>query len=99
MRALAPVDISVAARALLCFPGAARELAIARMVKEAEAADRYRKRLGRGHPLWGNGTLEAAARNRPLATPKSLSDCDYLSCLALVLDALLTHRHINHRRA
>ena len=63
MRALAHVDISVAARALLCLPEAARENAIIRMVREAEAADHYRKRLDRAHPLWGNGTLEAAARS------------------------------------
>ena len=98
MRALAHVDISVAARALLCLPEAARENAIIRMVDEAEAADRYRKRLDRAHPLWGNGTLEAAARNRPLAAPKSLSDSDYLSCLAIVLDALLARRRVRHRQ-
>ena len=98
MRALAPADISVAARALLCLPEAAREPAITRMVSEADAADRYQKRLGHGHPLWGNGTLEAAARNRPLAAPRSLSDGDYLSCMALVLDALLAHRCARHRQ-
>lgn len=97
MRALAPADISVAARALLCLPETARETMIACMVSEAEAADRYRKQVGRSHPLWGNGTLESAARNRPLAAPRSLSDSDYLSCLALVLDALLARRRAGNR--
>ncbi len=97
MRALAPADISVAARALFCLPEAAREYAITRIVNEAEVADRYRKRLDRGHPLYGNGSLEGAARCRPLADPKSLSDREYLSCLAIVLDALLERRRAMHR--
>jgi hypothetical protein len=99
MRALAPADISTAARVLLCLPEEARGAAITRMIDEADAADRYRKRLGQGHPFWGNGTLEAAARHRPLAAPRSLSDAGYLACLALVVDALLAHRLEIHRQA
>lgn len=96
MRALAPADISAAARALLRLPESARVEAMARMVREAEAADRYRKRLGSAHPLWGNGTLEAVARARPMAPPQSLGEPDYLSCLGVVLDALLARRTAHH---
>lgn len=92
MRALAPADISAAARVLLRLPEAVRAEAMARMVGEAEAADRYRKRLGRAHPLWGNGTLEAVARARPMAVPRALSDGEYLSCLGVVFDALIARR-------
>jgi hypothetical protein len=62
------------------------------LIGEAEAADRYRKRLGRTHPLWGNGSLEGAGRSRPLAPPRSLSDTDFLACMALALAALVAHR-------
>ncbi|MCU0910028.1 MAG: hypothetical protein MUE98_01370 [Rhodobacteraceae bacterium] len=92
MRHIAPSDLSTAARALLALPAPARAAEAARLVSETEAADRYRKRVGRSHPLWGNGTLEGAARGRVLAEPRSLSDTDYLSCLAVVLDAILVHR-------
>ena len=92
MRHVAPPDLSTAARALLALPAPARAAEAARLVAETEAADRYRKRVGRSHPLWGNGTLEGAARGRPLAEPRSMSDTDYLSCLAVVLDAILKHR-------
>jgi hypothetical protein len=92
MRHIAPSDLSAAARALLALPEPARTAAAARLVAETEAADRYRKRFGRSHPLWGNGTLEGAARGRPLAEPRSLSDTEYLSCLAAVIDAILVHR-------
>lgn len=92
MRHIAPSDLSTAARALLALPASTRAAEAARLVVETEAADRFRKRFGRSHPLWGNGTLEGAARGRTLVEPRSLSDTDYLSCLALVLDAILTHR-------
>ncbi|OOY12605.1 hypothetical protein BMG00_01780 [Thioclava marina] len=35
-----------------------------RLFDEAHAADLYRKRLGRLHPIWGDGTLMAAALGR-----------------------------------
>lgn len=89
MRPLAPSDLTAAARALLALPEAARAAAAARMVAEAEAADRYRRRTGRWHPLWGDGTLESAARARPLAPPAVWGDRRHLACLALVLGALL----------
>jgi hypothetical protein len=92
MRHLAPSDLTAAARALLPLAPPERPRAMARMIAEAEAADRYRKRAGRAHALWGNGTLEAAARGREIAPQPSLSDTDYLSCLAEVLDALVAHR-------
>ncbi len=89
MRPLAPADLTVAARALIALPEAARAQTARRLVAEAEAADRYRRRTGRWHPLWGDGTLEAAARSRPLAPPPAWGERAHLSCLALVLEALL----------
>lgn len=92
MRNVAHPDLSTAARALLALPEARRPAEAARMLVEAEAADRYRKRTGRSHPVWGNGTLEGAGRSRVLAAPRPLSDPEYLAALALVLDAILRHR-------
>jgi hypothetical protein len=89
MRPLAPSDLSVAARALMALPEPARAGAAARIVAEARAADRFRRRTGRWHPLWGDGTLEAAARARPLAPQPVWGDRAHLSCMALVLAALL----------
>ncbi|MCX7645466.1 MAG: hypothetical protein N2Z62_09265 [Rhodobacteraceae bacterium] len=97
MRALAHPDLATAARALLALPEARRAAEAARMLVEAEAADRYRKRVGRSHPVWGNGTLEGAARSRTLVEPRPLSDREYLSTLALVLDAILRHRRSHSR--
>lgn len=92
MRPLAPSDLSVAARMLLTLPKPARATAMKRLIGEAEAADRYCKRLRKSHPFWGNGSLEGAARLRPMAPQQSYSNTDYLSCLSLVLEALVLHR-------
>ena len=92
MRPLLHGDVSDAARALLAAPPAARERLCRRMIVEAEAADAYRRRTGRVHPLWGNGSLMAAARRRALADEPGFDDADYCSCFEMVLRALILHR-------
>jgi hypothetical protein len=98
MRALAPADLTAAARALLALPEAQREAAAGRLLCEAEAADRHRKRLGRVHPRWGGGTLEGAARGWPLAPPRPLADTEFLACLWLIIGAILARRRAAHCR-
>lgn len=81
-------DVSTAARALLMAPSAEREGLCQIMVREAELADRFARRLGKPHPKWGSGTLcEAAMRRRPAAEP-GFDDPDYCSCFMLVLQQL-----------
>lgn len=89
MRPVLHGDLTNAARHLLALPASARPAACARLIAQADAADRYRKRFGRAHPHWGNGTLMAAARRLPLPTEPPLHDTDYANCLILVLTALI----------
>jgi len=89
MRPVMHGDLTSLARHLLVLPSAARKLTCARLITQADAADRYRKRFGRAHPHWGNGTLMAAARQFPLPTEPPLNDPDYALCLILVLSALV----------
>lgn len=88
MRPVLPGDISAAARALLPVPSGARARLANLLVKEALAADRYRKRFRKAHAQWGNGTLMSAAMMRPLAREPRLDDRDYLECQFLVFEAL-----------
>lgn len=55
-------------------------------------ADRFRKRLGRGHPVWGNGSLMAVATARPMLCEPFLDDPDYCHCLVVVFKTLITWR-------
>lgn len=69
MRGVGAGDLDACVRVLLArpeseWPGVAR-----RLIVEAHAADKCRKRTGRGHWLWGNGSLSSVAqgwRNRTL---------------------------------
>lgn len=88
MRPVTLTDLTAAARVLRALPEGQREAAMAALIARADLADRMRREAGRNHPLWGNGTLAAAA----LAPGTRLADPagpEYLACLALALEAVL----------
>lgn len=92
MRTVLIGDAVAAARALLPLPQAARPAMMARLLYEAHLADCCRKRLGRGHPRFGNGTLMDAASRHPQPPEPFLDDAEYLSALLTVLAALLARK-------
>lgn len=92
MRPVMHGDVVVAARVLYALPEAARPDAMARMLDEAGAGDRYRKRFGRAHLLFGNGSLMSAAARFAKAAEPGLGDAAYLNCLYHVINALLERR-------
>ena len=92
MRPILHGDVSMAARALMQLPDPVRPLRIARLLREAEAADLHRKSTGRAHPVWGNGSLVAAAARFPRAQEPDFDDPEYCRCWMTVFDALLAHR-------
>ncbi|MGR3494261.1 DUF7742 family protein, partial [Citreimonas sp.] len=74
---------------LLAAPFGNRRTLARQLLREATCADAHRRRTGRAHPFWGNGTLMSAAlAHRPPPEP-ALDDRDYLACLRLVIDVLL----------
>ncbi|MDA7963426.1 hypothetical protein [Ruegeria sp.] len=89
MRPVLHGDISAAARALLAAPRADRDRLCARMIAEAELADHHTRQTGRVHPLYGNGSLMAAARGRPLADEPNFDDTRYCQCFETVLRHLI----------
>ena len=92
MRPVMLSDVTAAARVLLGVAAAQREECCVAMLREAEHADRYTRRLGRLHPVWGNGTLLAAARTRRLQPEPSFDNLAYCACVEMVL------RTLRHRR-
>ncbi len=85
-------DVVAAASALLRVAAPARPAFLDRLIHEADAADRFRRETGRGHPVWGNGSLMAAARRHPARREPALDNNDYCACLALVLETLVEWR-------
>ena len=96
MRPVLHSDVTTAARALLAVPGSAREGLCARLLREADWADRFTRRLGKPHPFWGNGTLLAAARGHTLMPERSFDDRDYCSAFEMVLAQLLARKDRGH---
>ncbi|MBN2906145.1 MAG: hypothetical protein JXJ18_05515 [Rhodobacteraceae bacterium] len=92
MRPVLHGDAVAAARALCLMPEAARPTAMARMLIRTEAADAYRKRFGRAHPRWGNGSLMSLVQRDPLPPEPALDVPGYCRCLALVFAALADWR-------
>ena len=88
MRAVVHCDLVAAARYLLPLPELARRSACRRLISSTHAADRYRRRTGRAHQLWGDGSLNSAARKHPLAQEPGLWCSDYCACLEMVLHEL-----------
>lgn len=92
MRAVLLSDVTTAARALLCVPKTERAALCARLLGEAEAADRYARKLRKPHPKWGNGTLRGAVGDMPLEKERVCDDPEYAMCLCMVLRGLTARR-------
>ncbi|WP_420586790.1 hypothetical protein [Ruegeria sp.] len=97
MRPVLHGDVSAAARVLLTAPPANRDRLCARMIHEAELADKHVVKTGTLHPLFGNGSLMATARNRLLADEPGFDDLNYCQCFELVLRHLIRFQ-INQMR-
>lgn len=93
MRAVTHGDVVAAARAIRRMPRAARLGAVMGMLEKAHVADRFRKRFGRAHPLWGNGSLMAVALQSHCEQAEPFpSDSCQLDAMATVIEAILAWR-------
>lgn len=88
MRPVLIGDVLAAARVLRDLPEEARGVELARLLAEADLADRIRKRTGRAHPRYGNGSLMAAALARQPGPEAFLSDPEMLDAVGRVVAAL-----------
>ncbi len=90
MRAITSGDIGMLARHLARFRPEERQAVALRLLDRAHAADRFRRRMGRAHRLWGDGSLAAAlppaeiARARPV-----IMDRQHLEAMHDALRAIL----------
>jgi hypothetical protein len=90
MRPVMIGDLLAAARALMPVPPPDRKLVWDQMISQTIAADKFRKRLGRNHPTWGDGSLMARAL-LDRAARHAISDTrtpDFRACLQTVICCL-----------
>lgn len=92
MRPVLHGDVAAAARALLSVPEMDQRASMLEMLEHASVADAYYKRFGRGHPVWGNGSLMAAALCYDRAAEPFLDDPSYCRCWVVVFEALILWR-------
>lgn len=92
MRPILHGDLVAVARVLLALPFEYRKTCAEVIFDQAHAADKYAKRTGRPHPIWGNGSLLAAVSRHPSSPEPFLSDKHYLSALILVLEQALARK-------
>lgn len=88
MRPILVNDLHTAARTLMAVPRAERLTAMNAIMVQAQAADLYRKRLGRSHRVWGNGTLASACQSHACVRMPSRCDAEFLDCLGVVVQTL-----------
>jgi hypothetical protein len=88
MRAVQLADIDIAARALLAVDAKARAGVINELLRRADIADRYRKKLRRPHAQFGTGTLMSAALRFALAPRPARISGEVLRAYAIVINAI-----------
>ena len=88
MRPLSPGDLDCAVAVVMAQPPHVRAEVAARLLAQADLADRYRKRLGRAHPLYGTGSLMSAALGWPEGPRVRVYDASYCAALIVVLMAV-----------
>jgi len=93
MRTITHGDVTAAARAIRDLPADAGKSSVRTFLERADAADRFRKRFGRAHPMWGNGSLMACVLfcGGPSDEPVP-SDASYLDAMATVIEEIIRWR-------
>jgi len=88
MRRVLHGDLVHLGRVLLTCPPQERAITCRRAIAQAQAADTYRRRFGRRHPEYGDGSLAAWAMRFPRPPEPPLDDPEYAACLRIVLTCL-----------
>ena len=96
MRAVYLSDLNLAGRTLMMVRAEDRSRWIAQILDHAHAADKFRKRIGRAHLPYGNGTLAAACQHHPKHPMPIHCDANYLASMEAVIRGLLARQtHAN----
>lgn len=88
MRSVTRSDVVAAARVLRGAPEGRRGDLCCALFRSTEIADRFTRRLGKRHPLFGRGTLTEAAMAFPDDTFDGPQDAELRRCMAQVQDHL-----------
>lgn len=91
MRAVLHQDLTALAKCLIPLDDRDRRAYADLQIKLATSADRYRKKFGKSHPMYGNGTLASCCVGGGKDEPR-IDDNAYAECLIHSLEAILAFR-------
>ena len=91
MRRVTLAEIQAAACLIALLPSDRRAGYLDHLLFAAHCADKYRKRLGRNHPLWGNGSLGSLVFDNGAQDVKGTL---FVECLTDVCQSLLRRQGI-----
>lgn len=97
MRQILMGDIVAVARSLMDVPPQMQASAANTMFYRAHVADKFMKRTGVPHPVWGNGSLLACAASGPSKAEPFPNNLAYLSSLGLVIEELIAWKRLRCR--
>ena len=93
MRTVTQADVNAVARRLWAMPRADWGTMMHRALTNAHAADLYRKRFGRLHPVWGNGSLGAVFQFDPMLPPEPFwAETCFLEATSEAINAIVEWR-------
>ena len=88
-RPIYPHDVQDVVRAMMYVDAADRAAQAQEILQRAFSAAQYRVAHGAPHPIYGSGTLSAAARSYRLAPLPAAYDKAYMRCLRQFLEIIL----------
>lgn len=92
MRQVLHQDIVALARCLGPVSKACRRKFALVQIGLAHAADLYRIRTGRAHPVYGNGTLMSCLAGLPRGDEATFDNLDFAECMVHALEAVIGFR-------
>ncbi len=98
MRAARLDEVLRVAGCLKTLPLVTQPAQAAQWITDCHFADKYRKRLGKNHAEWGNGSLLARVGPTCISDQANLGDHDFLQALITILSALRTWQTNPSRR-
>jgi len=90
MRPILAGDVFALARCVQSMPSRKRRAHCRAMIRQADYADKFRKRFRSLHPLWGNGSLMGRVKQEEmhLRACADFQSREFCMCVGVVLEEL-----------
>ena len=98
MRPVLHSDLDHCVRVLLALPENEWAEVMPVVLERAHLADSYRKRQGRSHGRWGDGSLCGATQTFAKAPLPASCDAQYCAAILVAVTALTKWRHLQQSR-